>query len=75
MTTEARVYIVKDTLNHSTRLVRANNPAQAVRYVASQIFTVKPAKTEDLVGLLGSNIEVENATLALEAVNAEAEAA
>jgi hypothetical protein len=72
MTTEARVYIVRDRLNQSTRLIRANNPAQALRHVANDQFTVAPAKTNDLVALLGSSIEVENATLALEAVNSEA---
>lgn len=76
MTAEARVYIVKDRLNQSTRLVRATNPAQALRFVATDQFTVAPAKTNDLVALLGSNIQVENATLTLEAVNAaDAEAA
>lgn len=70
MTTEARVYIVKDRLNQSTRLVRAANPAQALRYVAVDQFTVAPAKPNDLIALLGSSIQVENATLALEAVNA-----
>ena len=75
MTTEARVYIVKDRLNQSTRLVRANNPAQALRFVATDQFSVAPAKTNDLVALLGSNIQVENATLTLEAVNADSEAA
>jgi hypothetical protein len=73
MTTEARIYIVKDRLNQSTRLVRANNPAQALRHVATDQFTVAPAKTNDLALLLGTSIQVENATLALEAVNSEAE--
>ncbi len=67
---EARVYIVKDKLNQSTRLVRAANPAQALRYVAQDTFAVAPAKTDDLVKLIGTNIQVENATLTLEAVNA-----
>lgn len=72
MTTEARVYIVKDRLNQSTRLIRANNPAQALRFVAIDQFDVAPAKTNDLVALLGTSIQVENATLTLEAVNSNA---
>lgn len=75
MTTEARVYIVKDRLNQSTRLVRAANPAQALRFVATDQFSVSPAKPNDLVALLGTNIQVENATLSLEAVHAQPEAA
>lgn len=71
MTTEARVYIVKDRLNQSTRLIRANNPAQALRYVANDQFAVSTAKANDLVALLGSNIAVENATLTIEAVHSE----
>ena len=71
MTTEARVYLVKDRLNQSTRLIRANNPAQALRYVANDQFSVSTAKANDLVALLGSNIAVENATLTLEATHSE----
>lgn len=72
---ESRIYIVKDRLNQSTRVVRAGNPAQALRYVANEQFTVMSAKAADLAALLGTNIQVENATLALEAVNTEGEAA
>jgi hypothetical protein len=76
MTTEARIYIVKDRLNQSTRLVRAGNPAQALRFVANDQFVVAPAKTNDLAALLGTSIQVENATLTLEAVHSgDAEAA
>lgn len=62
MTTEARVYIVKDRLNASTRLVHAQNPAQALRFVANNQFSVAAAKPKDLVGLLGTAIKVEYAS-------------
>lgn len=75
MATDSRIYIVRDTLNQSTRLVRAQNPAQALRYVAQGQFYVSPAKADDLAELLGTNTTVENATLTLEAVHAEPEAA
>lgn len=76
MSNEARIYVIRDRLNQSTRLVRANNPAQALRYVARDQFTVAPAKADDIAKLLGTNAAVENATLMLEAVHAEgAEAA
>lgn len=72
---ESRIYIIKDRLNQSTRLVRAHNQSQALRFVALDQFTVNPAKAEDLAGLLGTNVQVENATLALEAVHTPEEAA
>lgn len=74
MTTQARVYVVTDSTLKTKTLVRANNPAQAIRHAVSSRFSAAPVKVDELVELLGSNVTVENATLTLEAVNTAAEA-
>lgn len=74
MTTQARVYVVTDSTLKTKTLVRANNPAQAIRHAVSSRFSAAPVKVDELVELLGTNVTVENATLTLEAVNTAAEA-
>jgi len=41
-----RIYIVTDSANES-RLVKAQNPQQALSHVASSTFTVRKASPED----------------------------
>lgn len=41
-----RIYIVTDTENDA-RLVKAQNPQQAISHVASNTFTVRKATAED----------------------------
>lgn len=64
MSNETRIYIVTDRLNQSTRLVRAANPAQALRHVAIDQFEVTPAKADHIAGFLGSDLRVEVARAA-----------
>ena len=65
MSTPTRIYIVKDKDPpepvESTRLVRAANPSQALRHVATEAFTVDVATQDDLVRALGDGITVETA--------------
>lgn len=54
---ETRVYSV--TGAGKTRLVRAAHQAQALRHVASDVFTVAVASQDALIELVGDGIKVE----------------
>jgi hypothetical protein len=54
---ETRVYVVSGA--GRTRLVRAINQAQALRFVASDVFTVAVAKQDQLIELVGDGTKVE----------------
>lgn len=43
----SRIYLVKDNVNNEQILVRAGNPAQALRVVSAKAFTVKLATTDE----------------------------
>lgn len=65
MATAKRIYVVH--IAHGgengteTRLVRAPNPAQAIRHVADQTITADVATQDDLVDLINAGIKVETA--------------
>jgi hypothetical protein len=54
-----RIYDVVRDGKH--RLIRAATPAQAVRFAAASEYQAEVATQEQLVGLLGSGIKVEDA--------------
>ena len=56
-----RIYIVSDNETGVSKLVRANNKSQAIRYVAENILDASVATQEELVKLLSSGSEVESA--------------
>ena len=55
----ARLYVVNEP-NQPTRLIEANNVAQAVRYVAQRI-TAQVAKPMQVAELMSNGVEVERA--------------
>lgn len=57
-----RIYLV-NSVNESKRLVRATNPAQAVRHVARAEITASVASQDDLVTLLPTH-KIEDASAA-----------
>ena len=57
-----RIYTVGETSHASAvRLVRATTPAQALRHVAQDTFSVAVASQSDLVSALSDGIKVEDA--------------
>ena len=56
-----RIYIVVETETKATRLVRASNKSQAIRFVAENTLCAAVASQEDLVKLLSKGSEVESA--------------
>lgn len=50
----------KVTAGEAVRLVKAENRAQALRYVAESTITVGMPTQEDLVVLVGSGVKVEH---------------
>lgn len=54
-----RIYIVTDSANQS-RLVKAQNPQQALSHVASSTFTVRKATPEDSFEAAKAGKEIEN---------------
>ena len=64
----SRIYAVSESVKTaegivagSTALVRANNPAQAIRHVASDRFSARVASQEELVMLVSDGVVVETA--------------
>lgn len=53
-----RIYAVYH--GQTARLVRASNRAQALSHVAQSTFNIRVASQEDIVTLLGQNIQVES---------------
>lgn len=58
-TAQFRIYIVSDAFNN-TRLVKAQNPQQALGHVASSTFTVRKATPEDAFAAAQQGVEIEN---------------
>lgn len=54
-----RIYIVSDAFNN-TRLVKAQNPQQALGHVASSTFSVRKATPEDAFAAAQQGKEIEN---------------
>ena len=54
-----RIYIVSDAFNN-TRLVKAQNPQQALGHVASSTFRVRKATPEDAFAAAQQGKEIEN---------------
>lgn len=61
MSTPTRIYVVRDNEMGEAALVRAANPAQAIRHVVKNRFAVVVADQEALVRLLADGVEVETA--------------
>jgi hypothetical protein len=58
-TAALRIYIVTDAFNN-TRLVKSQNPQQALSHVAGSTFTVRKATPEDAFTAAQQGIEIEN---------------
>jgi len=58
-TAALRIYIVTDALNN-TRLVKSQNPQQALSHVAGSTFTVRKATPEDAFAAAQQGKEIEN---------------
>jgi hypothetical protein len=58
-TAQFRIYIVSDAFNN-TRLVKAQNPQQALGHVASSTFSVRKATPEDAFAAAQQGKEIEN---------------
>lgn len=58
-TAQFRIYIVTDAFNNK-RLVKAQNPQQALGHVASSTFTVRKATPEDAFAAAQQGVEIEN---------------
>lgn len=56
----SRIYLVR-SVNEAQRLVRATNPAQAIRHVARAEITATVATQDDLVNLLPTH-KIEEAS-------------
>ena len=54
-----RIYIVTDAYNN-TRLVKSQNPQQALSHVAGSTFTVRKATPEDAFAAAQQGVEIEN---------------
>ena len=55
---KTRIYVVS---NGTTQLVRAANRSQALRHVVQDKYTCRVATQEDLVSLMASDVQVEDA--------------
>jgi hypothetical protein len=58
-TAQSRIYIVTDAFNN-TRLVKSQNPQQALSHVAGSTFTVRKATPEDAFAAAQQGKEIEN---------------
>lgn len=58
-TAALRIYIVTDAFNN-TRLVKSQNPQQALSHVAGSTFTVRKASPEDAFAAAMQGKEIEN---------------
>lgn len=52
-------YIVKDKATGKVRLVDADNNAQALRHVATDVFEVRVATRKEMFLLAGQGVELE----------------
>ena len=58
----ARIYIVTDKTANTRHLVKATNQAQAVRHIAAARLDCMVANSIEVVGLMQSGSQVEDAT-------------
>jgi len=58
-TSPFRIYIVTDAFNNA-RLVKSQNPQQALNHVASSTFSVRKATPEDAFAAAQQGKEIEN---------------
>lgn len=61
MTTPTRIYVITDRRTDAQRLVRAANPATAIRHVANGTLSAAVAAQETLVDLVSEGVKVETA--------------
>lgn len=55
-----RIYMVSNKADATHRLVRASNPSQAMRHVASNMFDVKAATANAVAQLMGAGVKLED---------------
>ena len=60
MAADTRIYAV--TGNGATRLIEATSAAQAVRFVASAIFSATIARPHEIVAAMNAGTKVEKAS-------------
>jgi hypothetical protein len=58
-TAQFRIYIVTDAFNNK-RLVKSQNPQQALSHVAGSTFTVRKATPEDAFAAAQQGLEIES---------------
>lgn len=56
---QQRIYAVTTKADGTGRLVLAQNPAQAMRHVANDLFEVKAASAATVAKLMGSGVKLE----------------
>lgn len=63
---QERIYQVTHKTTGTTRLVEAANPAQAMRYVAHDLYEVKPANARAVATLMKNGTTLEQSKEASE---------
>lgn len=61
-----RIYAVTTKADGTGRLVLAQNPAQAMRHVANDLFEVKAASAGTVAKLMGAGVKLEQSATAKE---------
>jgi hypothetical protein len=54
-----RIYIVTDNVGNASRLIKAQNPQQAISHVAGSTFTVRKATPEDAFAAAQEGKQIE----------------
>lgn len=54
--TASRIYVCHDKLTGDVKVVRANNPSQAINYWTRERINVRVAKAEDMIGVQKTEI-------------------
>ncbi len=67
----ARIYSITSTITNTTRMVKAHTPAQALRHVARNVYSVSVASAIDVADHMADGWKVEDATAEPEAATAE----
>lgn len=57
---QERIYAVTDKNSGTTRLIKAQSPAQAVRHVSGEMFDVKAASASVVANLMSGGCKLES---------------
>lgn len=57
-----RIYAVTNNVGENVRLIKATNPAQALRHASKTTLVVKIASQDDLVAAVTNGVKVEDAS-------------